>query len=383
LCQQVRRGCLGVALGLLTCMCGDSQSGPAKDLEPALRQSVADHPSSFDSNYNLGEFYLHAGQLALAIPYMERAHQADRSHYACGYDLALAQFELGRYARARDVIRGLLALQNSAELHGLLGDVEEKAGDFVAAVHEYQSAAQLDPSEAHIIDLGSELLTHENGSAAAAVFQHGVQSFPASYKLHVALGIADYQVSQFAGAAKEFIAATHLKPEAAEPYLLLGTLHGFPEGRTVEVEALMRRFIEQEPKNARGHYNLGMLYWERDRESVRDTGRAEELFRKAVALNPRYDDACFQLGILHARKQDYASAITWLERAVQLNPRYTLAYFQLGTAYRRAGKASEAAASFQKYRELRQYERDADDQRRTEMTRFVVSMKEEAAQVPR
>jgi Flp pilus assembly protein TadD len=275
-----------------------------------------------------------------------------------------------------------LGRQNSAELHGLLGDVEEKAGDFVAAAKEYQTAAQLDPSEAHIIDLGSELLMHENRAVAAAVFERGLQLFPNSYKLHVALGIADYQVSHFDGAAKEFSTAADLKPEAAEPYLLLGLLHGFPEGRTAAVEALLRRFVQQEPKNARGYFNLAMLYWDRDRDSAEDVRRVEELLMRAVSLNPRFDEAYLELGILHAHKGEYQAAIEDLERAVQLNPTLTQAYFQLGTDYGRAGKASQAEASYRKYRELRQREKDADEKQRAEMTRFVISMKEEMAQAP-
>jgi Flp pilus assembly protein TadD len=311
---------------------------------------------------------------------MEQAHKADASHYACGYDLALAEFELRHFAKARDVIREMLAGQDSAELHGLLGDVEEKAGDFVAAVKEYQTAARLNPSEAHIIDLGSELLTHENRDAAVAVFERGVQLFPKSYKLHVGLGIADYQVSHFDGAAKEFSTAAGLKPEAREAYLLLGLLHGFPEGRTADAESLLRRFVEQEPKNARAYFNLAMLFWDRDRDSVDNVRRAEELLSKAVALNPQFDEAYLQLGILHEHKGEYRKAIEELERAVEFDPALTQGYFQLGVAYRHAGDTTRAEASYQKYRELRQREKDSDEKQRAEMTRFVISMKDESAQ---
>jgi tetratricopeptide (TPR) repeat protein len=369
-----------LALSLAGGFCYGLQSGAAPDLEHELKQGVADHPDNFEANYNLGEFYLHAGKLAEAVPYMERAHRADRGHYACGYDLALAEFELRNYPGARQVIRAMLARQDSAELHGLLGDVDEKAGNFVAALKEYQTAARLDPSEAHIVDLGSELLTHENRSAAVAVFERGVQLFPQSYKLHVGLGIAEYQVSNFDQAAKEFSNAAGLNPQANEAYLLLGLLHGFPAGRTPEAEELLRRFIARQPKNARGYLNLAMMYWDRDRDDPENVERVEELLKQAISLDAQFDEAYLQLGILHAHRSEYRAAIVDLQRAVQVNPNLTQAYFQLGAVYRHTGDAAQADANYRRYRELRQQEKDADEKRRAEMTRFVISMKQETAQ---
>ena len=39
-----------------------------------------------------------------------------------------------------------------ADLHHLLGDVDEKLGDSLEAVRHYQRAAELDPSEPHLFD---------------------------------------------------------------------------------------------------------------------------------------------------------------------------------------------------------------------------------------
>lgn len=369
-----------MGLSLAAGSCYGLQSGAAPDLEHDLKQDVADHPDDFKANYNLGEFYLHAGKLAEGVPYMERAHRADPGHYACGYDLALAEFELRDNVSARQVIKGMLTRQDSAELHGLLGDIEEKTGDFVAAATEYQTAARLDPSEAHIVDLGSELLTHENRSTAVAVFERGVLLFPESYKLHVGLGIAEYQVSNFDRAAKEFSTAAGLNPQANEAYLLLGLLHGFQAGRTAEAEELLRRFIARQPKNARGYFNLAMMYWDRDRNAPENVERAEVLLKRAISLDAQFDEAYLQLGILHAHRSEYKAAISDLQRAVQVNPNLTQAYLQLGAVCRHTGDAAQAEAHYQRYRELRQQEKDHDEKRRAEMTRFVISMKEETAQ---
>ena len=60
-----------------------------------------------------------------------------------------------------------------ADLHHLLGDVDEKLGDSLEAVRHYQRAAELDPSEPHLLDWGAELLLHHAPAPAGEVFAKG------------------------------------------------------------------------------------------------------------------------------------------------------------------------------------------------------------------
>ncbi|HEV2716401.1 MAG TPA: hypothetical protein VGU64_14155, partial [Terriglobales bacterium] len=48
----------------------------------------------------------------------------------------------------------------NAGLHHSLADAEEKLGNPLAAVQEYQRAAELDPSEPNLFDWGADLLLH-------------------------------------------------------------------------------------------------------------------------------------------------------------------------------------------------------------------------------
>jgi hypothetical protein len=48
----------------------------------------------------------------------------------------------------------------NATWHHALADLEEKQGDSLAAVKEYQRAAELSPSEINLFDWGAELLLH-------------------------------------------------------------------------------------------------------------------------------------------------------------------------------------------------------------------------------
>ena len=74
--------------------------------------------------------------------------------------------------------------------------------------------------------------------------------------------------------------------------------------------------------------------------------------RKAIALDPSYALAHYQLGRLWTRNGRYSEASAELEKAIALQPDLSEAYYQIGQAYRRLGekeKADRALELFRKY----------------------------------
>ena len=100
-----------------------------------FKKAVELDPRNFETNHNLGESYIRSGKVADAAPYLEKAQQINPSSYDNGYDLSLAYIQIGRLRDARRVIQDLLKQKNTAELHNLLGELEEKDGKFVAAAN--------------------------------------------------------------------------------------------------------------------------------------------------------------------------------------------------------------------------------------------------------
>src|SRR5215472_6432660 len=129
--------------------------------EKEFRKVLELEPASYDANHNLGEFYVARGDIAGAVPYLEKAQQAEPSSYNNGYDLALAYEKTGRWPDAGREIRELLKQKDTAELHDLLAEAEERSGNYVAAANQYETAAHMDPSEANLFDWGGELLLHQ------------------------------------------------------------------------------------------------------------------------------------------------------------------------------------------------------------------------------
>ena len=69
--------------------------------------------------------------------------------------------------------------QHDADLHRQLGELDEKMGDPLAAVHEDEQAVRLDPSEQNYFAWGSELLLHRAVWQAAEVFRNGSKALSA------------------------------------------------------------------------------------------------------------------------------------------------------------------------------------------------------------
>ncbi len=131
---------------------GNGREGNQSESE--LRASLASTPSSFKANQLLGEFYLQAGRYRDAVPPLQRAFQIDPSNHQNEYELALALKDAGDLSQAQKLAHKLLAHKQNANSFRLAGSIDERLGDSLAAVHEFEQAVRLDPSEPNVFEWG-------------------------------------------------------------------------------------------------------------------------------------------------------------------------------------------------------------------------------------
>ena len=148
-------------------------------------------------------------------------------------------------------MQDLLKKKNTAELHNLLGEIEEKDGKFVEAANEYETAAHMDPSESNLFDWGSELLIHRTLGPAIEVFQHATERYPKSPRLIIGLGMALYSRGNYDEAVKALLQGADLDPSDPSCYLFLSKAYDSSPGQADEVIQRFRRFAELQPRNAR------------------------------------------------------------------------------------------------------------------------------------
>lgn len=346
----------------------------AKQSEGLLRSALSRAPESFEANHDLGEFYLRGGRYKDAITLLKKAHTIQPAGRTNEFDLAMAYKGAGDFSTAREQVQKLMAAKNDADLHRLLGDIEEAQGNPLAAVHEYEQAVRLDPSEEDYFVWGSELLLHRAVWQAQEVFGKGVAAHPKSARMLVALGTALFAGALYDQAALRLCEASDLDPTDIEPYLFLGKIDAASPNALGCVEPKLARFVQEQPGNSLANYLYAMAIWKRLEQPVDSAALAkvQQLLTKAVTIDANCGDGYLQLGILNASRRDYAKAIEFYTKAIEVNPQLVEAYYRLGVAYDRTGEAAKAKQEFQIHDEIKNRQQAAVDQQRREVKQFVV-----------
>jgi tetratricopeptide (TPR) repeat protein len=270
----------------------------------------------------------------------------------------------------------------NASWHHALADLEEKKGNSLAAVQEYQKAADLAPSETNLFDWGAELLLHRAYEPASEVFAKGKRLFPASVRMAMGLGVAAYALGSYELAAQRFCEASDVDPSDPNPYLFLGKLQAVGSGLLPGVVERLERFERVRPGNAWATYYHAVAVWKRreasgsaiqSSEIQSSAAQVEELLRKAVANDPKLAVGYLQLGIVYSEEKDWPKAIAALENAVKIDPDLEEGHFRLAKAYRMAGQTDKAKVELQVYQRIaKQHDNQAEHSRR-EVAQFVYS----------
>jgi tetratricopeptide (TPR) repeat protein len=82
------------------------------------------------------------------------------------------------------------------------------------------------------------------------------------------------------------------------------------------------------------------------RQGGKRIGEAVEKLRKAVALNPAFADAHYELGKAQAEAGQPAEAIREFKRSLELKPGLAQSHYQLGLIYRKLGDQPRSAEQF-------------------------------------
>ena len=343
--------------------------------EQELKQALKLEPHNFDANHNLGELYVQAGRISEAVPFLERAQKINPAAYDNGYDLALADLELGRLSDARQSVRDLLHRKDTAELHNLLAQIEEKDGKPVAAANEFEIAAHADPSESNLFDWGSELLIHRTLEPAIEVFRQAAARYPNSPRLAIGFGMALYSRGKYDEAIQSLLKAADLNPSDPRCYLFLFRAYDSSPAHADEVIERFHRFAELQPQNPRALYYYAMGLWKgkRAQDASLDVHQIEELLRKAVTLDPSLAEAHLQLGNLYSDQSKYAESIPEYKQALENNADLADAHYRLGQAYVHTGEKDLAQKQFEIYQQLRAQHLAEVDKQRAEIRQFVYS----------
>jgi len=281
--------------------------------------------------------------------------------------VALGSQSTADSARSEKLLKDELGSQpDNPDLHHQLAEVEEHLGQPVAAVHEYQRAAELLPSETNLFDWGAELLKHRAAEPAMEVFEKGTELFPRSTRMHLGLAVAFYLQGKYEEAKRKFFSAADLDPRNSLPYSFLGQVQA---KEIIESEGYLervQRFAALEPNNARANYYYADCLWQR-----RSAGPARALAQKATQLDPNVDLAYLLLGTIDAEEKNSTAAIEMFSKALQINPALAEAHYRLAQAYESSGDKTRAQQERALYKKLTDESAERAERERKQLQQFV------------
>jgi Flp pilus assembly protein TadD len=368
----------------------ESNAGPvgsgydAHAPESVLRATLLQNPRAFEANRDLGELYFHAHKCREAIPLLQMAYEVNPADHPNAFELALAFNACAEFERARGQVNRMLANEkelasgDEADLHRLLGDLDEKLEDPLAAVHEYERAARLEASEQNYFAWGTELLLHKAAQPAAEVFREGVRLHPDSARMLAGLGAALYTSGSAEEGARRLCEASDLEPATSAPYLFLGKMQEATSTPLPCAEQTLARFAQNQPANASANYYYALALWRRGRGSENsDTLRqVQTLLEKASTLDPRFDPAYLELGNLYLARGSSQDALAAYQKAGAANTANSQVHYRLGLTYKRMGDEANAKREFEEYERLEKTEADTIERQRRELRQFVFVLRE-------
>jgi tetratricopeptide (TPR) repeat protein len=183
----------------------------------------------YDVLLNLGALFQDTAQYEQAIQYTRRAAAANPLKAAPLHNLAVANFNLGRFEEAEENVKAAIALDRNAEssrLMGLILETEERPEEALSA---YQDACNLDPSFSEAC-LDVARLYNKTGRTAAYLETalKAVQAFDSAGdteglgRAYWELGWAYYRSNNWEKSAEASRKALALNPSSAPARFNLG-----------------------------------------------------------------------------------------------------------------------------------------------------------------
>jgi tetratricopeptide (TPR) repeat protein len=272
--------------------------------------------------------------------------------YENGRDLADAEVEGGQYEKAKTLVTFLLKQQDRAELHSILGNAEAAQKNYKAAAIEYQKAAEMDPSETHIFDFGMSLF-HLDHNAAITILRYGMQKYPGSIKLHVALGTVLYADGKSLEGAQLLCEAEELNPSDPHPMELLAETEIVPPELAPRIISLFADLHKRYEHDGLILYDYTMVQSRRwSSNTDPPPPHFADSLEAALRLNPKLPQAYFQLSLIAEQQKNYAEEIRLLKRAIALDPNKEEYHYRLAFAYRKSGDEAKFHKELNEFQKL-------------------------------
>ncbi len=347
-----------------------SNAEALNELEHAARLN----PKNPATQQSLGELLLEAGKPKLAVEAYTSALKEKPDDLDLELSCATALVAAEDSVKAEEILMKFPGADRSSAAQTLLGEIDEKKGNFQQAVQHFSRAVELEPTEQNVWMLGVEFLRHWTFDAAIREFEAATVKFPKSTRMRLGLGAAYFGGAKYGAAIPVFADLLDADKNNALYAELLGmSCTSVTESAKPRCSGLPA-YAEAHPGNARvATYAASMLL---DGAATEDQLRlARKLLGYAIAADPRLPDAQYEIGMLKQSQGEWADSIANLETAVALRSEYAEAHYRLALAYWRTGRKQDGQTQMELQKKYSKQQQQDLDRRLRQITTFVVDMR--------
>ncbi len=247
------------------------------------------YPQSSVAQYQMGRTLEKLGKYDASIPYYERATLPSDPSYRTRF--VSAQVNLGnallRNGKTNDALDHFnQALQfdpKQAAVYLNLATVYLQMGDTNAAITQYLKAIELQPTmEQPLFALGDALIKTGRSAEAVRYLQKAIELSPGDADARESLAAAFAQLNRFDDVIAQYSAILELSPQNTKVRKLLAMAFASAD-RPAEALKELNIVMSSTPADADAYYLSARLLYDTGR-----TDEAQQMFRKAVGLNPDF-----------------------------------------------------------------------------------------------
>jgi tetratricopeptide (TPR) repeat protein len=202
-------------------------------------------------------------------------------------------------------------------------------------------------------------LLHLDQNAAITIFRYGLEKYPKSVKIHVALGAALYASGKSLEGAQLLCDAEDLNPSDPHPMEILSDTEIVPPTLAPRITSQLASLHQKYPQDGLVLFDYTMAQsgrWSNNKAAL--PPHFIESLKEALTLNPKLPQAYFQLGLVYGDQGKYADAIHVLKKAIALDPANDEYHYRLAFAYRKSGDEQKFREELDEFQKL--HGKDAD-----------------------
>jgi tetratricopeptide (TPR) repeat protein len=348
---------------------------PARTLK-ALRSAQLPADRQLEVRLHTGEVLSRAHLYGEAAQDFREAARLEPGRADIFFNLALARYYNHEWDDARESAERAKALEDNGPTESLLGDIQEKRGDALSAVHSYQAAVTLEPKvEQHRLTLATELLRHQTFDAAIVVLEQAAGLFPQSVHTKILLGLSYYLVDRSPDSVRTLLEAIKLDSKEGLGARYLGEI-SLEDPATPDPAAVKQvcGFADAHPASKTANALCGGVLL-RVAQDTGDSSRRPEILRRlreAVRVRPDEPVARCQLGKALEWAQQWQEARTQMEKCVRLDPDSPEGHYRLARVYRRLGFTALASEQTSLQQQVAKKDSEESIRRANAVSRFLV-----------